>query len=145
MGTQTDTLARLAMARMARVDAVPYDPRTGEEYALVRVEIDSRCNGQAIPGGLVPAGQSVHEIYENQLAGVEALVEPVTEAELASVAADYEHHCRECAGELGEPENKRTYLPSFEASFRRLMHRDILPFRSVSVLPARKRKAASGG
>ncbi|MFQ5427185.1 MAG: hypothetical protein ACE5EV_08895 [Gaiellales bacterium] len=147
MANQTDTLARLAMARMARVDPVPYDPRTGQEFKVVRVEIDSRTDGQAIPGHLVAAGKGVYELYENQVESVESLCEMATQAELDAVQRDLEHHKAECLGQIGDkPENKRNYLPSFEASFRRLMHRDILPFRSVELLATPKqRKATSGG
>ena len=144
MGTQ-ETLARLAMAKMARVDPVPYDPRTGQEYELLRVEIESTTENQAIPNGqIVKAGIGPYEIYANQLAAVEALVERATDDERQRVQDDYERHCAECRGEHGDARNERTYEPSYQASFRRLMHRDPLPFARVEVLHAPvRRKAAS--
>ena len=49
--THTDTLAKLAMAKLARTDPVPYNPRTGEEYELIRVLIDSTTPNQVLPNG----------------------------------------------------------------------------------------------
>lgn len=135
----SEVLARLAMAKMARVDPVPYDPRTGKEYKLLRVAIDSRCAGQSIPNGnFVEFGKGVYEVYENQLATVEALVEMASDAEMEFVQRDYEYHVAECKGELGKgskPCNSRQYMPSFPASFLTVQKRELMPFISLEVLP----------
>lgn len=141
----SDTLAKLAMAKMARVDPVPYNLRTGEEYGIVRVEIDSITHNQVIPRGLVERGKHVYEIYSNHLSEVEALVETASEEELSRVGDDFALHKAECGGKDGEkPINRRAYMPSLAASFRTIMHRDMLPFRSLEVLPAPKARTAKG-
>ena len=164
--THTDTLAKLAMAKLARTDPVPYNPRTGEEYELIRVLIDSTTLNQVIPNGNLvcndreegPGGKvakdapysepRVYEIFENQLAAVEALVETATKEQVRAVKLDLDHHTAECKGELpgeGKAKNSRPYWPSYPASFRHIMHRDPLPFRSVAVVqPAKAKRAANG-
>lgn len=138
-----DALQKLALARMARVDPPPFDVRTGEPYGVIRVAVTSHTDGQVIPGGhRAMSGEGVFEIYESQLGDLEALVDPASASDLDRVRADYEHHVSEC--ESGR--NERPYLPSIPASYRRLFHRDMLPFSMVEVLPAPKRakRAAAG-
>jgi hypothetical protein len=145
------TIEKLALARMARVDPVPYDKRTGEEYALIRVVIDSTTINQPIPNGNLVCNDEetgeaqVYEIYSNQLDAVESLVETATEAEMSLVSADLDYHTSECSGTLpngNAAENSRPYFPAFAASFRHIMRRDMLPFRSVEVLAKPKARAA---
>ena len=163
--TQT-SLQKLAFARMGRVDPPPYDRRTGEEYAIIRVLIDSATINQAIPNGNLVCNEQapgddgkiarnapytipqVYEIYANQLDAVEALVETASDAELAAVARDLEYHTAECEGTLpgnDKPKNSRPYWPSYASSFRAIMHRDPMPFRSVEVLKPKTTKRAANG
>lgn len=162
MGTHSDTLAKLAMARLARVDPIPYDPRTGREYDIVRVRIDSSTLNQPIANGNLVCNEQeepedpkspystplVYEIYENQLKGVVAMVETATEEDMARVNEDLDHHTREATGQGVDgkgAKNTRGCYPSFPASFRHVMRRDMLPFRSVEVIAQPKAKRAATG
>lgn len=155
------TLEKLALSKLARKDPPPFNMQTGEEYRMIRVEIDSTTINQPIPDNLVcneqapgPDGRiakdapysipQIYQIYENHLPAVMALLEDASEEDLARVAADLDHHTRECAGTLGdgnEPKNNRHYFPSYPASFVHVMHREMKPFRSVKVMPQPKARA----
>lgn len=153
MGKHSDLLAKLAMAKLARVDPVPYDPHTGEEYEIVRLMIDSHTLNQPIANGNLVCNDEetgeprVYEVYENQVAGVEAMVETATKREMDQVQRDLDWHTTSATvGVDGDdPKNERGCYPSFPASFRHVMHRDMLPFRSVKVIPQPEAKVAANG
>lgn len=121
----TIDLNTIMAARLARRDV----PRNEKR---VRVVVDSRADKWAICGVVLDAGKQTIELYEGDVAELERWVEHDGEG-LRLAKADHDRHLAEVAENGGKYTN-RAYRPSFEASFRHMTGRDLLPLRSVSVL-----------
>lgn len=121
----TIDLNTIMAARLARRDV----PRNEKR---VRVTVDCRCDKWAICGVVLDAGEQTIELYESDVAELKRWVENDHEG-LRLAKADHDRHLAEVA-ENGGKYTSRPYRPSFEASFRHMTGRDLLPLRSVGVL-----------
>lgn len=117
-------LADRMITEQAKLEALRngVDVRPGE---FVNVEIDSRTTGP-FAGHVVKHGVHVYRVHELDLPALEKLVE--TAAGKVEIAREN--------FERDKANFKRhvSVRPSFEASFKEVAKRDVLPFDSVRVL-----------
>ena len=138
---KADILNRRFLAKQLREDPPPLNSDTGEEYSQVQVRVNCSTAQQVMFGQIFNQGEHTYTVYENQVEGLRAMVEPASVEQIAAVEADVIWHTEEIEAQKlkPQPKNPRGFVPSFAASFRHLMHRDQLPFRSVDTPKNRKR------
>lgn len=135
----TPNLTELAMARMMGVDIPPPGAKK------IKIKVVSRTSGHAVAGTVVPAGESVLEIYDVHFEEFAKLVEDERKLDLAAEQHERDREQYEAikAGKEGTEEWRKGYEPSVPASFRDMFKRDVLPFDSVELYePPTKRAAA---
>lgn len=139
-----DPLSSAVIAHTLRRDPPRFDA-SGTPIPRVKVEVDCATAGLVELGILFEEGVQVVEVDADQVAKLERLVEDATEGDLAVVRRDHAAHLERSreAAKTGAEVADRSALPSFAYSFRRIMDRDMRPFRSVKPIePKAKTKAA---
>lgn len=128
-------LNQLAAAKMLRKDVPLNEPR-------VKVRGESTSNGVIVREHVIDQGEFEIEVYESDVAKLEALVETASADDLRRVQAELEYATEEA--QKPEGGNPRPYLPSFAAAFREVMKRDMRPLRFVErVAPEKASKKSA--
>ena len=136
-----DSLQAQAYATQARQDVPQMDPRTGKIHPTVAVAVELNVNGlvacsQYIPRDVNEDGTPTGEptlilVQENRVPELLALVEDAPPERMQLAQEDLEDHE---ANREDHDQHRRHWKPSFEASFRQVMKRDMRPLKSVKVL-----------
>lgn len=139
-----DPLSSAVIAHTLRRDPPRFDA-SGIPVPRVKLEVDCTTSGLAECGHLFEPGVQVVEVYEDEAVKLEKMVEDATEAELAVVRRDHASHLEKSkeAARTGMDVADRSALPSFAYSFRRIMDREMRPFRSVKRLTEKKTSKAA--
>lgn len=127
-----DALSSAVIAHTLRRDPPRFDA-AGTPLPRVKLDVDCATSGLAECGHLFEPGLQTVEVYEDEAAKLEKMVEDATEAELTVVRRDHASHLEKSreAAKTGAEVADRSALPSFAYSFRRIMDREMRPFRSV--------------
>lgn len=122
-------ITRRQLAKTMGEDAPPFDPITAEEESIVRVTGTSKSHGVVVHGHTINAGPFEVLCYTSHARAFDALCERFqseahASADTARAAVD---------GEFAQRQQEGKGLATFEASFRAVMRRDMLPFRDVKI------------
>jgi hypothetical protein len=134
-----DNLSSAVIAHTLRRDPPRFDA-SGAPIPKVKVEVDCVASGLVECGIPFEVGVHTYEVYEDEVAHLEEKVESATPDDLARVRADHEGHLADAreAAKTGADVPDRSALPSLAYSFRRIMRRDMRPFRSVKRVVEKK-------
>lgn len=138
-----DQLSSAVIAHTLRRDPPRFDV-AGIPVPRVRVEVDCAGAGVVECGILFSTGPQTVEIYADEVAKLEALVEDATRDDMTRVDRDHGSHLAKSkeSAKTGADVADRSALPSVAYSFRRIMDREMRPFRSVRRIEDRKTKTA---